>query len=315
MIVKRSVIRNFTLLTVLLFTAAPAFGWIYLQEAVEIGGIKQWISIKGADEKNPVLLFLHGGPGNSVMGYDEKFTKNLQKHFLVIQWDQRDVERTAKLNLSDKPLTVQLMEDDAVELINYLRKRFSQNKIYLVGHSWGGFLGLKIANDHPELLEAYFAVCPMIWQEESERLSLAWAKNRAKEKGNKIEIEELNKVNVPFKTVDDAYYHRKWIVTEMGSKPATREFVERWSQKWLPITLEASGVNFFEEAPEIKCPIYFLIGDRDYQTNFKLTEDYFKMVKAEKKELFWFTNTGHNIPTSRSAKFQQTIIDHRTLKN
>ena len=169
--------RDFTLLIViLLLTSSQALGWIYLQEAVTIGGIKQWISIKGADEKKPVLLFLHGGPGNSVMGYDEKFTKKLQKYFLVVQWDQREVERTAKLNPSDKPLTVLLMENDAVELINYLRARFSQSKIYLAGHSWGGFLGLKIASDYPDLLEAYFAICPMVWQEDSERLSLEWLK-------------------------------------------------------------------------------------------------------------------------------------------
>ncbi|CAN5445182.1 alpha/beta hydrolase [soil metagenome] len=300
---------------ILLANGSYAFSWIYLQESVAIGGIKQWISIKGADKKNPVLLFLHGGPGNSAMGYDEKFTKILQKHFIVIQWDQRDVERTLNLNSSDKQLSVQLIEADAVELINYLRKRFSQNKIYLVGQSWGGFLGLKIANDHPELLEAYFAVSPMIWQDESERLSLEWAKSRAKQKDNKTEMEELAKVHVPFKNTDDVFYHRKWIVTEMGSKPASREFVDRWSGKWLPLTLEASNVNFFEIAPEIKCPIYFMIGDRDYQTYFKLAEDYFKMLKAEKKELFWFANTGHNIPTARAAKFQQIIIANRNIRN
>ncbi len=316
MLVEKPITKFFTLFfIVFLFECSTAFGWIYLQEAVTIGGIKQWISIKGADEKNPVLLFLHGGPGNSVMGYDEKFTKTLQKHFLVIQWDQRDVERTAKLNASDKPLTVQLIEDDAVELINYLRKRFSQNKVYLVGVSWGGFLGLKITNDYPDLLEAYFAVSPMIWQDESERLSLAWAIGRARTKGNKVELEELSKVNLPFKTAEDVYYHRKWVVAEMGSKSASREFVEHWSEKWLTLTLEAAHVNFFEVAPEIKCPVYFLVGDRDYQTYFKLTEDYFKVLKAEKKELFWFTNTGHNIPTARPEKFQQIIIAHRNTKN
>jgi len=307
--------KTFILVGILFLLVFKSFGWIYLQEAVSIGGINQWITIKSANDKNPVLLFLHGGPGNSVMGYDEKFTKILQKYFLVVQWDQRDVERTAKLNLSDTPITAQLMENDAVELINYLRKRFSQNKIYLVGHSWGGFLGLKVANDHPELLEAYFAVSPMIWQDESEKLSLAWAKARARKSNNKTEMEELERVDVPFKNSDDVYYHRKWVVTEMRSKPASRSFVESWSSKWLPLTLEASKVNFFEVAPEIKCPIYFLVGDKDYQTYFKLTEQYFTMLKAEKKELFWFTGYGHNLPTAASGKFQRVIIANRTLKN
>jgi pimeloyl-ACP methyl ester carboxylesterase len=293
---------------------SPAFGWIYLQEAVVIGGIKQWISIKGEDEKNPVLLFLHGGPGNSVMGYDEKFTKNLQRHYLVIQWDQREVERTAKLNRSDKPLTVLLIENDAVEMINYLRKRFSQKKIYLAGHSWGGFLGLKLASDYPDLLEAYFAISPMIWQNESERFSLEWAKKRAEKRGNQIEQEELNAVVIPFKTANDVFRHRKWVMKEMGSKPASKEFVDHWAATWLALFQEASQVNFLESSPEIKCPIYFFIGTRDFITYFKLADDYYKMVKAEKKNLFWFTDSGHSPNLTESKKFQEIVISLKMSK-
>ncbi len=108
--------------------------------AVDIGGIKQWISIKGTNNGNPVLLFLHGGPGNSAMGYAAKFSGELQKYFVVVHWDQRESGKTAELNASDKPLSVALVENDAIEVINYLRRRFSQDKIYVMGNSWGGFL-------------------------------------------------------------------------------------------------------------------------------------------------------------------------------
>jgi predicted alpha/beta-fold hydrolase len=107
-------------------------------EAITIGGIQQWISIKGTNNSHPVLLFLHGGPGNSAMSYAEKFTSELQKYFVVVQWDQRESGKTAKLNTSNKSLSVSLMEEDAVEIITYLQNRFSQDKIYLMGHSWGG---------------------------------------------------------------------------------------------------------------------------------------------------------------------------------
>ena len=152
----------------------PGFGLsgIHSSEAVEIGGIKQWVSIKGDNPADPVLLFLHGGPGNSAMGYADRFTGELQKHFVVVQWDQRESGKTAQLNGTNQPLSVELMERDAVEMINYLRSRFSQSKIYLMGHSWGGFLGLTVAAHHPELLEAYLAVSPMVYQLESERISL-----------------------------------------------------------------------------------------------------------------------------------------------
>jgi predicted alpha/beta-fold hydrolase len=116
----------------------------------------------------PVLLFLHGGPGNSVMGYAQKFTAELQKHFVVVQWDQRESGKTAELNTTDKPLSVELLSNDALEVINHLRKRFSQEKIFLMGHSWVVFLPLRSLPEHPELLIASFAVSPMVNQLESD---------------------------------------------------------------------------------------------------------------------------------------------------
>jgi pimeloyl-ACP methyl ester carboxylesterase len=99
--------------------------------AVDIGGIKQWITIKGTKNNNPVLLFLHGGPGNSAMGYADKFTGELQKHFVVVLWDQRESGKTAELNTSEKNLSVALMEDDAIQVVNYLRERFSITRSFL----------------------------------------------------------------------------------------------------------------------------------------------------------------------------------------
>ena len=106
-------------------------------EAVEIGGIKQLITAKGTSDKNPVLLFLHGGPGNSVMTNADRFTKELQNNFVVVMWDQRESGQTVKLNLVHPELSLELLEEDVVEVVNFLRRRFSQDKIYLAGHSWG----------------------------------------------------------------------------------------------------------------------------------------------------------------------------------
>lgn len=283
-------------------------------EAVDIGGIKQWISIKGTDNRNPVLLFLHGGPGNSAMSYADKFTSELQKYFVVVQWDQRESGKTATLNVSDKPLSVEQMEDDAVQMINYLRSRFSQDKIYLVGHSWGGFLGLTIAASHPELLKAYIAVSPMVYQLESERLSLQWMINKAKEDNNQQALDELAKVRIPFEGGDQLYYHRSWLYKLMGNKFPSKEFVVTWSKKWLPLFNEASAVNFFEVAPEIQCPIYFFVGRKDYQTHYKLTEEYYNALKSPKKQLYWFNDSGHNLNTKEPKRFQEIIIKEILLK-
>jgi pimeloyl-ACP methyl ester carboxylesterase len=198
------------------------------------------------------------------------------------------------------------MEQDAVEMINYLRSRFSKSKIYLMGHSWGGFLGLTVASHHPELLEAYLAVSPMVYQLESERLSLQWL--MTKEAHNRQAIAELSTVTLPFPNSDQLYYHRRWLATEMGTKPPSKAYVRDWAKKWLSVFNEASQINFIATVPEMKCPIYFFIGRKDYQTHFKLAEAYFRALKADKKQLFWFADSGHNLILTEPRKFQEIVI-------
>lgn len=300
---------RFVSIAFLTLTWFSAFGSsIDTSQSIEIGGIKQWIAIKGQDDSDPVLLFLHGGPGNSVMGYAEKFTTELQKHFVVVQWDQRESGKTAELNATNKPLSVELLSNDAIEVINHLRKRFSQDKIFLMGHSWGGFLALKIASEHPELLVASFAVSPMVHQLESERLSLQMMIDKATKEKNQEALKELQTVRVPFENGEQLYFHRSWLLKFAGRKSPEKSFVETWAKKWLALFNEASAVNFFVTAPQINCPVYFFVGRKDYQTNFQLTDDYYKVLRGPTKGLYWFEDSAHSVPTSEPAKLQQVII-------
>jgi len=278
-------------------------------EAVSVGGIKQWITFQGDDDQSPVLLFLHGGPGNSVMGYADRFTGELKKHFIVVQWDQRESGKTFALNKSIEPLTVSQFVSDAIELITLLSSKFSQEKIYLTGHSWGGYLGLRIAAERPDLLHGYFALSPMINQLESERLSLKVLQDKAMKENNSEAIAELSQVQVPFKNESQLFYHRKWLSKLMGTTPPDRAKVNQWATTWLLLFNEASKTNFAEFAPELNCPVYFLIGKRDYQTHFSLAESYYQQVVCKEKKLYWFTDSAHNPHLTESVKFQNIIID------
>ncbi len=308
--------RGIVQFLIFLISSAPVtYGaGINTSEAVEIGGIKQWIKFQGVDDQAPVLLFLHGGPGNSVMSYSDRFTKELQKHFIVVLWDQRESGQTAVLNESPKPLSVSLFVNDAIEVVKFLCTRFGQEKIYLVGHSWGGYLGLRVAVERPELLKAYFAVSPMINQLESERLSLKALQTKAANENNQKELSELAQVEVPFKNGVQLYYHRKWLSKLMNSATPTREKVDQWSVTWLALFNEASHTNFFEFAPELKCPIYFLIGSNDYQTHFKLAESYYQQVVCQEKKLSWFTHSAHNPHLTETAKFEEVLIEIKNQK-
>lgn len=277
---------------------------------LEIGGIQQVINIKGKDVTKPLFLFLHGGPGNSVMHYAQKFTNKLQDHFVVVQWDQRDAGKTLALNKSPYPLSVRLFEDDTHALIDTLLKRFGRTKLYLAGHSWGTHLGFHIAIRYPELLHAYVAICPMVNQLESERIILDLMKDKALRTGNKTATRELAAVRIPFENGEQLYFHRKWVLEYMGSKAKiTKSKVQEWSTTWLPVFNEASKQNLLESARQIECPVYFFVGRKDFQTNSNITEKYFQNLTAPKKELFWFERSGHSLPTTEPEKLQQIIIN------
>jgi pimeloyl-ACP methyl ester carboxylesterase len=290
-------------------TFLPAQTPIDSEESVTIGGIRQFITLKGQDRSLPLLLFLHGGPGGSVMSYADKFTDRLQQHFVVIQWDQRETGKTRELNPSPVPLSLSVFQDDTKELIDTLLMRFQQKRLYLAGHSWGTVLGFHIARRYPDLLFALLAIGPMINQLESERISLQILRDLALQTGNQKETEELAKVRIPFETGEQLYYHRKWLLQFSGSRRnLAKSFVETWSSTWLHVFNEASMDNLTESLPSIDCPVYLFAGRKDYQTNSVITEKYYNLLQAPKKGLFWFERSAHSVPSSEPERLQQLII-------
>jgi pimeloyl-ACP methyl ester carboxylesterase len=278
-----------------------------------IGGIRQFVSIKG-DRTKPLLVFLHGGPGGSLISTANRFTGKLQRSFCVVQWDQRETESTLKLNASPVPLTVDLMAEDAHQLIVLLLKQFTQQKIYLAGYSWGTALGFQVVKKYPELIASYFAVSPMINQSESEALTIQLLKDNAAKQNNQKAIDELNQVKIPFENAGQLFYARKWLFDFTGDKipdrliASTKQYFTTWSKTWLPVFNEAVMKNLFIDLPAVECPVFFFIGRKDYQTNFTIAEKYFTQLKAPKKEIHWFEKSGHTVPVSEPALLQDLIL-------
>jgi len=282
-------------------------------DTVSVGNIKHVISYAGNKEL-PLILFLHGGPGSSRMKQAPAFSNLLQKHFLVVQWDQRDAGRTLALNKSSVPITVKLMEDDTYEVIKLLLKKFNHKKLYLVGESWGTVLGFRMAEKHPELLNAYIAFSPVVNQTKSEQIVLDKLKIDAKEKGNIPAQKELSTVKIPFENYKQIYYSRKWMFSYDGhpfadkDTVALKEYMEDWSKTWMPTWNEAIRQNLSTQLPKINCPVYFFLGVKDLQTNFNIAKDYFKLLKAPKKNMFVFENAGHSVLTEEAEQVQKIII-------
>lgn len=277
---------------------------------VEIGGIKQVIEIKTDDTNKPILLFLSGGPGSSMMKNADSFTNILKNKFTIVQWDQRDAGKTLELNPSPTQPSVELMGKDTYEVINFLLKTLNQKKLYLLGSSWGNALGFYIVRNHPELLHAYFAVNPVISQLASEKELLKTLKIYFKD--NSVAMEELTKVYFPFSNDESMFYLRKWLFYKDGKQYVTSDDFKKgflqWSKTWSPAWNEVMKIDLPKTLKKVNCPVYFFVGKNDIQTLTSITEAYYKQVKAPKKDLFLFENSGHQIHKDESEKFQNTII-------
>src|SRR2546430_5029024 len=167
---------------------------------VEIGGIHQWITIRGEDRTNPVLLLLHGGPGDATNPWGYAGFRNWLKYFTVVQWDQRGAGRTFGRNgaASASTITPERMIQDGIELSELLKKRLHKDKIVLVGHSWGSVLGFFMVKARPELFHAFVGT-GQVAADFARNSAVAYAAivERASREGNSQALKELKEVGAP----------------------------------------------------------------------------------------------------------------------
>lgn len=313
-------LEKISLLVGLLITAVSAglsqnFG-IETTEMIEIGGIKQVISIKGKDSTKPLLLYLHGAGGNtsSIISKADKLTSKLQEHFVVVLWDQRDFGKTYELNKSPQAVSFKLMLDDTKEVIDYLLKKFGRKRLYLVGHSMGSALGIHIAHKYPTLLSALIEISPPVNGLESQKLAIENLKKHFRKIKNTKAVTELTTIKLPTKDFEPLFIQYKWQTEFDGEKVTDQQW--EVAKPLLKIALETSGklydeiyeMNFFKQFPALKCPVYFFTGRKDFSTNSGLTEKFYKKVKAPKKRFFWFEKSAHNLPDSEPDLMQEIII-------
>lgn len=282
-------------------------------EVVKIDGIKQFIKLQGIDDTKPLLLFLHGGPGTSLIPVADTFTDKLKDNFVVIQWDQREAGETLKLNHSPEKLSLGLLQKDTDELIKYLLKKYNRKKLFLVSHSFGSMLGFNFSEKHPELLYAFIPISAIVDQRKSEKLTMDMLNKWAKETNNDIAIKELASVKIPFEKEDDLFYSQKWLFIHNGVDFAKEDGFKKkyhdWLAIWFPMWKKSVTKNLFKTLPVLNCPVYFIEGNGDQQKSHYLVEDYYKFVKAPKKGLFWFEKSGHTVFNSEPEKLQQVIIE------
>ena len=160
---------------------------------IKIGGVEQGMFIRGKDIKNPVLLFVHGGPSFPEYFLVEKYPVGLEDHFTVCYWEQRGggISYTPQVTLES--MTLQQLASDAIEVTNYLRSRFDKEKIYIMAHSGGTAFAIQAVDSHPQLFHAYIGIAQITCQAESEKLCYKYMMNRYLAEGNTKMVAELKK--------------------------------------------------------------------------------------------------------------------------
>jgi pimeloyl-ACP methyl ester carboxylesterase len=283
-------------------------------ESLTIGGITQWISLRSDNINNPIMLFLHGGPGTAEIAWSRKAQKGLESSFLVVNWDQRGAGRSYSRSLRKEDMNINRFIADAEELIELLLGRFGQNKIFLAGHSWGSIIGAYLAAKRPDLIRAYIGIGQVVEMERGELISYQFTLDEAKRLNNKKAIRQLERIGQPpYANLNEAGVQRNWLSKFHGaaysetlagvmlkniSLKDTRPFDVIRFIAGAVFSLscledQQNKVNILRDVPELKVPVYFCVGRRDFNTPFELVVEYAEKLQAPKKRIIWFDHSAH----------------------
>ena len=300
-------------------------------EKMKIGGIDQYIMFRGHDRDKPVLLIFHGGPGMPYIGYSKKLTGDLEKHFVVASWEQRGAGKSYSKEIDPGSMNIDQFVSDAVEITEYVRKKFNVEKVHLWAQSWGSIVGVLAASRRPDLYFTYVGVGQNANIFESEMLLYDFLLKRAQEEKNdddiailkemqpppyddleklRIRTELLNRYGHPFDgELESLLYSYFWGEPEYSpcDIPHIMEALY-FSQMHLLNRKEVWEINFPVQAPELKVPVIFISGRHDRLVNSSVSEKYFNILRAPSKKLIWFENSGHFFMHEENQKFQEILI-------
>lgn len=299
---------------------------------IKIGGVDQSIMIRGVDKDNPIILFLHGGPGYPFISYARKFQGQLEQNFVVVNWDQRGSGKSFSTNIDSETMNQKQLEDDTLELIDYLCDRFDKEKVYIVGHSWGTVLGIETIKNAPEKVIAYVGIGQVIDDVDGEKLSYNFVFEKALEEDNQKALKELNLIGEPpYKdSKTDTFVQRKWLKEYGGFElevitlnEIIKGIIFSPEYSWIDgikflrgnmFSIETllnnrEKADFREKYKEFDVPVYFCAGRYDYNTPSILVEEFFNNIQAPKKNFYWFEESAHEPHLVEEKKFAEIMME------
>jgi pimeloyl-ACP methyl ester carboxylesterase len=303
-------------------------------EKVRIGGCDQWILERSEDVANPILLYLHGGPGTSQLTSNRRNTRHLEKYFTVVNWDQRGAGKSYRAIADTEKMRIDQFVQDTRELTRYLLARFGQDRLILAGHSWGSVIGALTVARYPELYSCYVGIGQAARMTEGEEASYRWTLEQARKRRNRRAVAALEKMGPPpyqgdwrKKTVTQRSYLARFGGEVHGSRNGAFGLVLRNLLVSREYTLadrvnyfrgilgsmrllwpELLRVDLFTSVPEIPVPVFFMEGRSDWESPYEIAERYFDAVKAPSKELIWFDRSAHLPNAEERDLFNEVMV-------
>lgn len=304
---------------------------------ISIGGVKQGMFIRSKNIENPVLLFLHGGPGFPNYFLFEKFKPELEDYYTVCYWEQRGGGLSYSPEVTIESMTLAQLTSDAIEVTNYLRKRFGKDKVFIMAWSGGTTIALPAVAKNPELFYAYIAMGQITDQCKSERIAYDFILRHYTESNDRQSVKKLSEfrglksqsdlISFYNSVTRDKLMHELGIGTMRNMRSVLKgvflpvwtcraytlkEKQNIWKSKifFLPKTnlkTETVMTDFAEAYPKIDVPIYFISGKYDLTVNIHLSKDYYHTICAPIKGFYTFENSAHGPLFEESKRFREIL--------
>ena len=300
---------------------------------ITIGGVDQYLMIRAKDTKKPIILFVHGGPGQAEIGYIREYQKALEEHFVVVRWDQRGAGLSYSKTIPKDTFTIETFVEDLNEVTDYLIQRFNQQKIIIAGHSWGTVIATYAVKRYPHKYNAYIGIGQVVHSEETEKIAYRYTKSQAIQQNNKKVLKQLEQIGEP------PYSHKEVMIRAIcqgkiggvvkTSPPRSiglslllsREYNLIHKLNYQKSSLESANtmypqiakINFFNEIKNLDVPTLFVAGQYDYITPTILVKQFYDELEAPMKDLIVLENSAHLPHLEECERFIELLIKSNIL--
>lgn len=312
----------------------PAFA---LEDHPFINGIEQRLTFRGNRRDLPLLLFIHGGLGTPYSAIGHRFQQNWEQHFIVVHWEQPGSGKLYRLSSPERIRSDQLVQD-TLAVSRYLRQKFPEQALYIMGHSWGSYLAIKAVQQAPELFQAYIGVGQTTGILEADRASHEWVQHQATIRDDKKALQAMTNIgNTPYRDIEKAYEVKYKLIAQYGGFLAGQSDMSYMFKAVLSspdyslwdALHYVRGIGYYShhllnndkdtvwrltirDIRQLDIPIYFVAGENDQVTPPSLLKSFFNDLHAPKKIMIEVSGAAHFPFIDQKEQFDRILL--RVLK-